>query len=145
MTKPIALILCTGNSCRSQMAEAFLRKFQGDQYEVHSAGTNPAKAVHPLAIKVMAEIGIDISKQSPKALSEVLGKLPVRHVITVCDKASQSCPRSWPGVFSRTEMPFDDPDQFSGTAQATLSEFRRIRDLIEIAMKLWKPPIEESP
>src|SRR5262245_55253311 len=95
--KPIVLILCTGNSCRSQMAEGFLRRFQGDAYEVHSAGAEPKEGVHPLAVLVMDEAGVDIGRQRPKNLSDYLGKLPVRHVITVCDHANGSCPRVWPG------------------------------------------------
>jgi arsenate reductase len=140
----MVLILCTGNSCRSQMAEGFLREYQGDKFDVHSAGTDPAPAVHPLAIQVMAEIGIDISKHHPKSLSEFLGQAPVRHVITVCDKASQTCPRTWPGSFTRTNIPFDDPSHFRGTDEERLREFRRVRDLIGQAMRDWTSPRSES-
>src|SRR5689334_6566866 len=105
--KPIVLILCTGNSCRSQMAEALLRKYQGNRYDVHSAGTDPKDQVHPLAIRVMDEIGIDISRHFPKDTSDFLGKLAVKHLLIVCDRANQSCPRAWPGVFTRSYLPFD--------------------------------------
>lgn len=113
--KPIVLILRTGNSCRSQMAEAFLRKYQGDKFDVHSAGMEPKEEVHPLAVQVMAEVGMDISHQRPKSTTEYLGRQPVRHILIVCDKASQSCPRIWPGAYSRTSMPVDVPAEATGT------------------------------
>src|SRR5688572_30302526 len=94
--KPVVLVLCTGNSCRSQMAEGFLRKYHGDKYEVGSAGTDPKPEVHPLAVRVMAEAGIDISRQRPKSLTDYLGHAPVRYVLIVCDKANDTCPRTWP-------------------------------------------------
>src|SRR4051812_14791404 len=109
MSKPLILVLCTGNSARSQMAEAFLRKHKGEQFDVASAGTDPKPIVHPLAVRVMKEVGIDIGQQHPKDAAEFLGKASVRHVLIVCDNANQSCPRVWPGAFSRTFMPFDDP------------------------------------
>ena len=140
MNKPIVLILCTGNSCRSQMAEGFLRKYAGDRYDVHSAGTNPADRVHPLAVKVMAEAGVDISGGLPKDVEKYLGREAVRHVLIVCDNANRTCPRIWPGTFSRTFMPFDDPAHFEGTPDATLAEFRRVRDQIDGAMRTWQPP-----
>ena len=137
--KPTVLILCTGNSARSQMAEALLRKFQGDRYDVASAGTEPKSEVHPLTVRVMNEIGIDISEQRPKNLTNFLGKANVRHLLTVCDKANSSCPRIWPGTFSRDYLPFDDPAHAEGTEQQKLDIFRRVRDEIAEAMKIWKP------
>ena len=92
--KPIVLILCTGNSCRSQMAEGFLHHYQPENFEPHSAGTQPQAEVHPLAVKVMAEAGIDISGQKPKNLNTYLGRAPVRHLLIVCDKANGTCPRN---------------------------------------------------
>ena len=121
------------------MAEAFLRKYQGDQFEAHSAGMEPQGEVHPLAIKVMAEIGIDISQQKPKSVSAYLGVLPVRAIIIVCDKAGQSCPRIWPGTHSRTFIPFDDPADATGTEEEKLTVFRRVRNEIDTAMKAWQP------
>jgi arsenate reductase len=121
------------------MAEAFLRKYQDDRFEVASAGTEPKSEVHPFAIRVMNEIGIDISHQRPKNLSEFLGKAAVRHLLIVCDKANGSCPRIWPGTFSRSYIPFDDPAQAEGTMEEQLDVFRRIRDEISDAMKTWKP------
>ncbi|CAN5518151.1 arsenate reductase ArsC [soil metagenome] len=137
--KPIVLILCTGNSCRSQMAEGFLHKYQGGDYDVHSAGVTPAERVHPLAVKVMDEVGIDISGQKPKDLASYLGHQPVRHLLIVCDKAGQSCPRIWPGSYTRTNMPFDDPAEFEGSEEVRLEGFRRVRDEIGHAMRDWKP------
>jgi arsenate reductase len=131
--KPVALI------CRSQMAEAFLRIHQGDHYEVYSAGTDPADRVHPLAIQVMAEAGIDISGQRPKPLNQFLGKLPVGHLIIVCGNANRRCPRIWPGVFSRTFVPFDDPAGAEGDEFETLAVFRRVRDEIDGAIRVWQP------
>src|SRR5438874_11806830 len=98
-TKPRVLILCTGNSCRSQMAEGFLRAAAGEVLDVQSAGSNPAGYVHPLAIKVMAEIGIDISKHHSKHMNEFLDA-PVETVITVCGNADQACP-TFPGQRNR--------------------------------------------
>jgi arsenate reductase (thioredoxin) len=139
MSKPRVLILCTGNSCRSQMAEGFLRAFQGQQYEVASAGSDPKNQVHPLAIKVMAEAGIDISHHRPKPLADFLGHVPAIHLLIVCDKAGAACPRIWPGAATRDYLPFDDPSQFVGSETQTVSEFRRVRDLIGQAMKTWTP------
>lgn len=137
--KPAVLILCTGNSCRSQMAEAFLRAAQGDKYEVHSAGTEPKDAVHPLAVRVMNEIGVDISEQWPKSTRDFLGKVAVAHILIVCDNANQTCPRIWPGAFTRSFVPFDDPADATGSEEEQLTVFRRVRDEIAHSMKTWKP------
>jgi len=137
--KPLILVLCTGNSARSQIAEAFLRKYKGDSFTAASAGTQPTSEVHQLAIRVMNEIGIDISEQRPKDIKEFLGKVAVRHVLIVCDNANQSCPRIWPGTCSRTFMPFDDPATATGSESARLEVFRRVRDEISEAIKKWIP------
>jgi len=137
--KASVLILCTGNSCRSQMAEGFLREYQGDRFLVHSAGTSPSGAVHPLAIRVMQEIGINIASQKPKSIDDYLGKQRVAHVIIVCDHANGTCPRIWPGAFSRGYLPFRDPAHFQGSDDETLAFFRTVRDEISEAMKTWKP------
>lgn len=142
--KPIVLILCTGNSCRSQMAEGFLREYAGDKYDPHSAGTEPKDEVHPLAVRVMAEVGIDISKQHPKPSRDYLGHLPVRHLIIVCNKANMTCPRVWPGILSRSYLPFDDPAEFEGSEAEWLAEFRRVRDQIGEAMHQWQPEAEKQ-
>lgn len=135
--KPNVLVLCTGNSCRSQMAEGFLRALAGDRYNVQSAGTEPRPEVHPLAIEVMNEVGIDVSAQHPKDLKEFLGKLPVRHLIIVCSGADENCPRIFPGLSERLYWPFDDPAQFQGTPEGTISEFRRVRDEIKDRIVEW--------
>ncbi|RBP38628.1 arsenate reductase [Roseimicrobium gellanilyticum] len=128
MTKPLILILCTGNSCRSQIAEAILRAALGSEFRVASAGSKPAGHVHPLAIRVMAEAGVDISKQHSKHLDEFLGS-PVETVITVCGKADQVCPM-FPGQCNRHHFPFDDPADATGTEEQQLEVFRKVRDEI---------------
>ena len=135
--KPTVLFLCTGNSCRSQMAEGFLRKYGSEQFTAVSAGTDPAESVHPLAVEVMAEKGIDICGQEPKNVDEFLGRLPVKHLIVVCDGANEKCPRFFPGIFNRMFWPFDDPAAFEGSQDAKREKFRAIRDEIEARIKLW--------
>ena len=144
INKPMILVLCTGNSARSQMAEAFLRQYKGESFTAASAGTEPKPQVHPLAVQVMKEIGIDISDQRPKDLKEYLGRAPVRHILIVCDRASQSCPRVWPGAFTRTFMPFDDPAAATGSEAEKLAVFRRVRDEIAQAMQKWVPETARS-
>ena len=138
--KPIVLVLCTGNSARSQMAEAFLRKYHGDRYEPHSAGTDPKPHVHPLVVQAMNEVGIDLSGARPKHTDEFIDKVPVKHLIIVCDNANQSCPRSWPGTYTRQFIPFDDPAAATGTDEEKFATTRRIRDEIDRAMHEWSPP-----
>lgn len=135
--KPNVLVLCTGNSCRSQMAEGFLRALAADRYAVVSAGTEPKTEVHPLAVRVMDEVGVDISGQQPKDLREFLGKLPIRHLIIVCSGAEESCPRVFPGLAERIYWPFDDPAAFEGSPEETSNEFRRIRDEIRSRIVQW--------
>ena len=136
MQKQNVLVLCTGNSARSQMGEALLRKHAGDRFEVHSAGTDP-KGVNALAIKALAEIGIDASGQRSKNLKEYLGKLPVSYLIIVCGDADEKCPRIWPGVRHRLFWPFDDPAAATGTEQEKLETFRRVRDEMEAKIQAW--------
>jgi arsenate reductase len=127
-TKPSVLILCTGNSCRSHLAEGILRAAAGDLFEVHSAGSNPAGYVHPLAVRVMAEIGIDLSTHRSKHMNDFLGT-PIETVITVCGRADQACP-VFPGQVNRHHWPFDDPAHATGTEAEQLAVFRRVRDEI---------------
>jgi arsenate reductase len=127
--KPIVLILCTGNSCRSHMAEGFLRATAGDFLDVQSAGSNPAGYVHPVAIQVMREAGIDISQHRSKHLHEFLNK-KVETVITVCGNADQACPM-FPGQVNRYHWPFDDPAKATGSDEEILKVFRRVRDKIQ--------------
>ena len=122
------LILCTGNSCRSKMAEAFLKSKRSD-WEVLSAGTDPARFVHPKAIQVMEEIGIDIGDETPRNVDEFLAT-EFDYVITVCDGANEACPQFSGKVKHRLHIGFDDPASASGTEAEILDEFRRIRDEI---------------
>jgi arsenate reductase (thioredoxin) len=126
--KKSVLILCTGNSCRSQMAEGFLRSFDSS-LEVFSAGTKPAESVHLLAVKVMLEELIDISLYKPKSIDEFLQK-PFDYVITVCDAAKESCPLFIGDVKHRLHIGFDDPAEAKGTQEEVLAVFRRVRNEI---------------
>jgi arsenate reductase len=128
-TKPKVLILCTGNSCRSHLAEGFLRAAAGDILDVQSAGSEPAGYVHPLAIKVMQEVGIDISQHQSKHLSEFLDQ-QIETVITVCDNADQACP-VFPGQVNRYHWAFFDPAKAEGNDEEKLKVFREVRDEIK--------------
>jgi arsenate reductase (thioredoxin) len=123
------LILCTGNSCRSQMAQGFLKSFDS-KIEVQSAGTFPASKVNPKAVKVMEEAGIDISKNSPKSVDEFLND-EWDYVITVCDDANETCPVFLGKVKHRLHIGFEDPSHTIGTDEFIWSEFRRVRDEIK--------------
>lgn len=123
------LILCTGNSCRSQMAQGFLQSFD-KRLLIFSAGTEPAARINPIAVKVMKEAGINISKNKPRNVDQYLNEA-WDYVITVCDDANESCP-VFPGkVRNRIHMGFEDPSKITGTNEFILSEFRRIRDEIK--------------
>jgi len=128
MTQPLILILCTGNSCRSHLAEGILREALGNNYRIASAGSKPAGYVHPLAIKAMAEIGLDISGHHSKHLDDFL-KEQVETVITVCGNADQACPM-FPGQVNRHHFPFDDPAHATGSEEEQFAVFRRVRDEI---------------
>jgi arsenate reductase len=123
------LVLCTGNSCRSQIAQGFLKSFD-DKIEVESAGTQPASKVNLNAVKVMGETGIDISKNSPKSVDEFLNN-EWDYVITVCDDAKETCPVFLGKVKHRMHFGFEDPSNASGSEEFIMSEFRRIRDEIK--------------
>ena len=126
--RPTILVLCTGNSCRSHLAEGILRAVAGDILNVVSAGSRPAGHVHPLAIKVMKEIDIDISHHTSKNLSEFLST-KVETVITVCGDLDSGCP-IFPGQVNRHHWPFDDPAHAAGTDEEKLEVFRRVRNEI---------------
>lgn len=143
MSKPIVLFLCTGNSARSQMAEALLRQYAGEHFDVHSAGTHP-KGVNPLTIQVMKEVGIDLSTARSKDLKEYLGRLPVRILIVVCGEADQDCPTVWPGVLSRLFWRFEDPAAAQGSEAERLVKFRQVRDQIEQKVKSWLAELEKK-
>ena len=142
MTKPVVLILCTGNSCRSHMAEGILRHAAGDLFEVHSAGSKPAGYVHPGAIQVMKEIGTDISGHSSKHMADFLSR-PINTVITVCGNADQACPR-FPGQVNRYHWGFDDPAHATGTPEEILAEFRRVRDQIKLVFEAYAAGYREK-
>jgi arsenate reductase (thioredoxin) len=126
--KPTVLILCTGNSCRSHMAEGILRAAAGDVLDVQSAGSKPAGYVHPLAIRALGEIGIDLSSHHSKHLDEFLSS-DVETVVTVCGNADQVCPM-FPGQVNRHHWGFDDPAHATGSEDEQMAVFRRVRDEI---------------
>jgi arsenate reductase len=126
--KPRVLILCTGNSARSQMAEGLLRHEGGERFEVFSAGTKPSQ-VRPEAIAVMAEIGLDISGHRSKSVDEFVGQ-DLDFVITVCDNAKETCP-VFPGAVQRLHWPFEDPAAVEGSEEVRKAAFRRTRDRIQ--------------
>lgn len=135
MEKPRVLFLCIGNSARSQMAEAFLKKYAGDQFEVHSAGLEPEE-INPYTIKVLEEIGIDTNQQYAKPLSKYLGNTHFSYLITVCSKAEERCP-IFPGMGQRIHWPFENPAAFEGTDEEKTEKFREIRDQIEEKIQEW--------
>lgn len=136
MEKTRVLFLCTGNSARSQMAEAFLRKVAGDRFEVYSAGLEP-KAINPFTIQVMQEVDIDVSGQRSKHLDEYLGKKYFQYLITVCDDADRNCPTVLEGVLTRQHWSIPDPSKATGSAEQKLIRFRQVRDLINARVKDW--------
>lgn len=140
------LFLCSANSARSQMAEAFLRALAGDAFESYSAGTVP-RELHPLAVVVMAERGIDIADERAKGLQEFLGTAQFDYVITVCDRAERDCPL-FPGRGAREFWPVEDPDRAEGSTEGRLVRFREVRDHIEARVRRflvernYKPVVE---
>jgi arsenate reductase len=142
MTKPLVLILCTGNSCRSHLAEGILRAAAGNLVEVASAGSKPAGYVHPLGLRVMKEIGIDISEHHSKHMNEFLDR-QVSTVITVCGKADQACP-TFPGQGHRYHWGFDDPAHATGTEEEQLAVFRRVRDEIRKVFEAYAAGLREG-
>lgn len=137
MNKPKVLFLCTGNSARSQMAEGLLRTLAGEHFEVFSAGTEPKGRILPEVQEVMREIGIDISGQWSKSVTEYLGKVNFGHVITVCADAEENCPAVFLSMGIHEHWPFDDPAKFAGDDEARLESTRRVRDQIEERLRLW--------
>src|SRR6187431_1670534 len=134
-SKPLVLVLCTGNSCRSHMAEGILRAAAGDLLDVHSAGSKPAGYVHPKAILVMHEIGIDLSGHTSKHMNEFLSR-HIDTVITVCGNADQACPM-FPGQLHRYHWGFDDPAHVKGTDEEIMTAFRRVRDEIKLVFEAY--------
>lgn len=142
LPKPNVLILCTGNSCRSHMAEGILRAAAGEILDVHSAGSKPAGYVHPMAIAVMAEIGIDISNHTSKHMNDFLDR-HIQTVITVCGRADEACP-FFPGQVHRYHWGFDDPAHATGTEEEIQSEFRRVRDEIKLVFEAYAAGLKEA-
>ena len=140
--KPKVLILCTGNSCRSHIAEGILQAAAGDLIEVHSAGSKPAGYVHPKSIQVLREIGIDISDHTSKHMDTFLDR-QITTVITVCGNADQACQR-FPGQVNRHHWGFEDPAHAKGTEEEVLNEFRRVRDQIKLVFEAYAAGLREG-
>ena len=140
--KPRILILCTGNSCRSHMAEGILRAAAGDLVEVHSAGSKPAGYVHPKAIAALEEIGLDISAHTSKSMNDFLDR-DITTVITVCGNADQACPM-YPGQMNRHHWGFDDPAHAVGTEAEIMADFRRVRDQIRLVFGAYAAGLREG-
>jgi arsenate reductase len=132
--QPQILFLCTGNSARSQMAEAFMRRYAADHFSAFSAGLEP-RGINPYTIRVMDEVGIDIRGQRCKNVKEYLGKEAFRYLITVCSHAEENCPTVWPGMQEKLYWPLDDPAAAAGSEEAILTVFRRVRDEIEAKVR----------
>ena len=134
MSEARVLFLCTHNSARSQMAEGLLRRLAGDRFEVASAGTE-ARGVQPLAVRAMAEIGIDLRGHTSKTLDRFLGE-PWDYIVTVCDHANASCP-VFPATVRRLHWSFEDPSAAAGSEEQRLAVFRRVRDEIKAQIETW--------
>ena len=142
MAKQRVLFLCTGNSARSQMGEAFLRHYAGEQFEVHSAGLEP-KGIHPYTIRVMDEVGIDIRGQHSKSTREYMGRMFFHYLITVCSDADKNCPQAlWAQGGKKLHWPFDDPAAVEGTDEEKLATFREVRDQIAAKVQSWIAELE---
>jgi len=140
--KTTILVLCTGNSARSQMTEGYLKSLDPN-LEVFSAGTNPSPRVNPFAIKAMQEIGIDISGGKPKNVRQFLGK-PFDYVVTVCDDADQNCPNFTGKVGKRLHIGFPDPAKATGTDEEKMAIFRKVRDDIRIRFKEFYSTVKRA-
>lgn len=136
MEKESVIFLCTGNSARSQMAEGLLRSLAGDRFEVFSAGLEP-RGLNPLAVNVMTEIGIDISRQQSKSIDLYLGKKSFHHAIFVCRAAEENCPSIYPFALNKYSWHLDDPAAAGGEEQERLAVFRRVRNEIESKLRQW--------
>jgi arsenate reductase len=137
------LFLCTGNSARSQMAEAFLRKLGGDKYEAFSAGMQP-KGLHPMTVQVMQEVGIDVSGQRSKSTREYMGYMTFDDAVIVCRKAEDDCPLINADAKRIHRWLFEDPVRAEGSDEEKLVRFREVRDQIEARIKLWLAETEEA-
>jgi arsenate reductase len=143
MKKKRVLFLCTGNSCRSHMAEGLLRALDGDDYEAFSAGAKPAGYVHPLAIAAMRDAGVDISSHQSKSLDAFSGQ-EFTYVITVCDRAREACP-VFPGAAKQLHWDFDDPAHAEGSKEQKMAVFRRVREEIKHRVQLFLTSESKQP
>lgn len=141
MNKTKVLFLCTGNSARSQMAEAFLRAYADDKFEAHSAGIEPKGLILPDVLTTMKERGMDISSQRSKGVEEYLGKVHFAYVITVCGDAEENCPAVFLNMGKHEHWPFIDPAKFTGSDDERLERVRAVRDQIDQRVRQW---IEEQ-
>ncbi len=137
MSKPKVLFLCTGNSARSQMAEAFLKAYAGDHFEAHSAGLEPKGFILPEVLEVMNERGLDLSGQTSKGVREYLGKTVFAHTITVCGDAEENCPAIFLNMGKHEHWPFDDPAKFQGSDAERVEFTRTVRDQIDQRIIQW--------
>ena len=134
--RPRVLFLCTGNACRSQMAESLLRHHWGREVEALSAGVAPTE-VHPLTLRVLAERGIDTAGLAAKGIEQFLGRVSIQHAVVVCENAQQHCPRIYPFCLRAHYWPFDDPAAAEGSEEQKLAKFREVRDQIDTRIRQW--------
>ena len=142
--KPQVLFLCTGNSARSQIAEAFLKRYAGDHFDVQSAGLEPI-GINPYTLQVMTELGYDMSGHRSKSAREFMGHTHSRYVITVCGNADANCPRGLWSTGEKLHWPFEDPAAYEGSEEEKLARFRQVRDEIEQKILAWLKEIEVLP
>jgi arsenate reductase len=140
--KPRVLFVCTHNAARSQIAEALLRHYAGERFEVLSAGVAPTE-VHPLTRQVLTEIGLDLSELYAKSLDDFFPRVSIAYAIIVCDQAKDGCPRLFPFALQTLHWPFDDPTQAKGSTMERLRTFRTVRDQIERRIRAWLGSLED--
>ena len=144
MRKQKVLFLCTQNSARSQMAQAFLRHYAGDRFEAYSAGCAPTDEIHPYAVEAMDEVGIGMGEQYPKDLKTYMGKVGFNYSIIVCARAEKDCPKTFPGIAMRFVWIFDDPRDEDVAEEEMIEKFREVRDEIEDKILYWIEHPEEE-
>ena len=145
MQKPRVLFLCTGNSARSQVAEAFLRAYAGEHFEIHSAGLEPKGYILPEVLAAMQERGLDMAEQTSKSVREYLGKVIFAHVVTVCGDAEENCPTIFLNMGKHEHWPFDDPAKFQGSDTERLEFVRDVRDQIDRRILQWLKALNIQP
>ena len=136
MSKIKVLFICTGNSARSQMAEAFLRKYGGAYFDAYSAGIEP-RDIHPYTERVMEEVGISLRGHCSKHIKEYMGRINFAYVIILCEEAEKQCPTTFPGITQRLKWSFEDPSAVDESDDKKLKKFREVRDKIEERVKIW--------